>query len=605
MKKLLLFILLLSVSFITSCSQDDTILDISNKEKENYSKEIISFKEFLNIEKNNSEVHKLNKYLPEKLKKTNYLNDIDWEIDTTKVIKITTENIITYTFSVNEKSQIEGFRNIIVKKENNQTTNYIVHYPHGVDFEGKSSRQVFINKIESNLFSKKNECYVVVLVPVYGCSTGECVVGEWYLKPVECKTDNDGSDNGGGNPPVNNGSEWDPEDGISLPTDPIGGGGGNGSSPYSLNTIHISSYIYLSDFEKQWLTDNPSITDILLQLLKLNNYSSQSINQISWAKSYLTSNYDAREYFSKNPQDLDVIFYTDVDFSNADDVDFINTSTNTIVDLLINNKNNTLSNLDCSWPNLDDLKQKVKNAISKGIYTTAKYTRDYLYIPMVKVGKKYPSTIYWSNKGIDKIRLETVAPMVNFNENTMSWSDLFNIWLFELTPNKYANNIINFTNSSNIINGNNIYNPSTNAVKNFPKGDWKDTSVNPPLLVPYLDKLKSSLQNGTLTTGSTLSGYFNYNTNAFYATVFQQQNLGIQMLGSFPITGKVLSKTSHSAIIQFTISNDLGWESGTRFIKGQNGGGNQGVIDNKDVGDGLHLGGTITNIFIWTETVEF
>lgn len=302
---------------------------------------------------------------------------------------------------------------------------------------------------------------------------------------------------------------------------------------------------------------------------------------------------------------MDVIFYTDVDFSNADDVDFINTSTNTIVDLLINNKNNTLSNLDYSWPNLDDLKQKVKNAISKGIYTTAKYTRDYLYIPMVKVGKKYPSTIYWSNKGIDKIRLETVAPMVNFNENTMSWSDLFNIWLFELTPNKYANNIINFTNSSNIINGNNIYNPSTNAVKNFPKGDWKDTSVNPPLLVPYLDKLKSSLQNGTLTTGSTLSGYFNYNTNAFYATVFQQQNLGIQMLGSFPITGKVLSKTSHSAIIQFTISNDLGWESGTRFIKGQNGGGNQGVIDNKDVGDGLHLGGTITNIFIWTETVEF
>lgn len=603
MKKLLLFILLLSVSFITSCSQDDTILDISNKEKENYSKETISFKEFLNIEKNNSEVQKLNKYLPEQRQKNNS-SSYDWEIDTTKIIKIATNNLITYTFSVKERSKIEGFRNIIVKKENNKTKSYIVHYPNGVDFINHNSRQVFINEIESNLFFKKNECYVVVQVPVFGCSTGTCEWG-WYLKPVECKTDNDGDNNGGGNPPVDNGSEWDPEDGISLPTDPIGGGGGNGSSPYSLNTIHISSYIYLSDFEKQWLTDNPSITDILLQLLKLNNYSSHSINQISWAKSYLTSNYDAREYFSKNPQDLDVIFYTDVDFSNADDVDFINTSTNTIVDLLINNKNNTLSNLDYSWPNLDDLKQKVKNAISKGIYTTAKYTRDYLYIPMVKLGNRFPSTIYWSNKGIDKIRLETVAPMVNFNENTMSWSDLFNIWLFELTPNKYANNIINFTNSSNIINGNNIYNPSTNAVKNFPKGDWKDTSVNPPLLVPYLDKLKSSLQNGTLTTGSTLSGYFNYNTNAFYATVFQQQNLGIQMLGSFPITGKVLSKTSHSAIIQFTISNDLGWESGTRFIKGQNGGGNQGVIDNKDVGDGLHLGGTITNIFIWTETVEF
>lgn len=313
MKKILLLILLLSVSFITSCSQDDMTTEISNNKK--YAKETISFKEFLNIEKNNFEVQKLNKYLPEKLKKTNYLNDIDWEIDTTKVIKITTENIITYTFSVNEKSQIEGFRNIIVKKENNQTTNYIVHYPYGVDFEGKSSRQVFINKIESNLFSKKNECYVVVLVPVYGCSTGECVVGEWYLKDVECKTDNDGDNNGGGNPPVNNGSEWDPEDGISLPTDPIGGGG-NGSSPYSLNTIHISSYIYLSDFEKQWLTDNPIITDLFLQLLQITNYSDQSKNQISWAKSYLSGYTSATDYFNKNPQDLDILFALGTDFFN-------------------------------------------------------------------------------------------------------------------------------------------------------------------------------------------------------------------------------------------------------------------------------------------------
>ncbi|MFV0218449.1 hypothetical protein OBK23_01995 [Empedobacter falsenii] len=313
MKKILLLILLLSVSFITSCSQDDMTTEISNNKK--YAKETISFKEFLNIEKNNFEVQKLNKYLPEKLKKTNYLNDIDWEIDTTKVIKITTENIITYTFSVNEKSQIEGFRNIIVKKENNQTTNYIVHYPYGVDFEGKSSRQVFINKIESNLFSKKNECYVVVLVPVYGCSTGECVVGEWYLKDVECKTDNDGDNNGGGNPPVNNGSEWDPEDGISLPTDPIGGGG-NGSSAYSLNTIHISSYIYLSDFEKQWLTDNPIITDLFLQLLQITNYSDQSKNQISWAKSYLSGNTSATDYFNKNPQDLDILFALGTDFFN-------------------------------------------------------------------------------------------------------------------------------------------------------------------------------------------------------------------------------------------------------------------------------------------------
>lgn len=212
---------------------------------------------------------------------------------------------------------------------------------------------------------------------------------------------------------------------------------------------------------------------------------------------------------------------------------------------------------------------------------------------MVKVGKKYPSTIYWSNKGIDKIRLEAVTPMVNFNENTMSWSDLFNIWLFELTPNKYANNIINFTNSSNIINGNNIYNPSTNAVKNFPKGNSSGVILD----------IQSKLANG-LKIGDTADGYFRYDVNAFYSTI-SNSNIGIQMLGSFPITAKVISISGRSAVVQFHIYNDLGWESGTRFIKGQNGGGNQGVIDNKNVGEGLHLGGTIRNNFTWTETINF
>lgn len=214
---------------------------------------------------------------------------------------------------------------------------------------------------------------------------------------------------------------------------------------------------------------------------------------------------------------------------------------------------------------------------------------------MVKVGKKYPSTIYWSNKGIDKIRLEAVTPMVNFNENTMSWSDLFNIWLFELTPNKYANNIINFTNSSNIINGNNIYNPSTNAVKNFPKGN--NTPGGNVL------NIQSELANG-LSVGQTKTGYFKYDVNAFYSTI-SNSNIGIQMLGSFPITAKVISISGRSAVVQFHIYNELGWESGTRFIKGQNGGGNQGVIDNKNVGEGLHLGGTIINNFTWTETINF
>lgn len=316
MKKLILLILALCLNFITSCSQDDAILDISNQEKESYRKENISFKEFLISEKNNTEIQKLNKYFPEKSQKNHsFIND--WEIDTTKVVKITTNNLITYTFSVKEKSQIEGFRNIIVKKENNQTTNYIVHYPNGVDKKNRTYTNAILRKLDNNLFGKDDEggCVAVFYLPVSGCSDGQC---EWEIeiRQVPCtgggSDTNDTSPDGGGSSGGDSGGGIIPPSG--LPTDPIGGGGGGSS--YSINTLRIATYIYLDDYEKQWLTENPSITDKLLQLLKLNNYSSQSQRQIRWAVSYLTANYHARLYFSQNPEDLNILFALGADFFN-------------------------------------------------------------------------------------------------------------------------------------------------------------------------------------------------------------------------------------------------------------------------------------------------
>ncbi len=316
---------------------------------------------------------------------------------------------------------------------------------------------------------------------------------------------------------------------------------------------------------------------------------------LNWYSSYILSRPLYQNYYTNHIDNMQFIFFNDIDITNTEDFDMMTASADIVADILINQQNGTLSNLDISWPNLETLKQKVKNAISKGVYTTAKYTRNYLYLPMYKLGVKYPSTVYWSNKAIDKIRIEAVTPMVNFNENTMGWGDLFNIWLFELTPSHFSNNTINFTNASNVVNGNNIYNPATNAVKNFPKGN--DT------LGGSLLNIQSKLANG-LGIGQTAQGYFKYDVNAFYSTL-ANANIGIQMIGSYPIYAKVLSKSSHSAVVQFTINNDLGWESGTRFVKGENGGSNQGVIPNKPVGTGIHLGGTITNTYIWTETISF
>ena len=417
--------------------------------------------------------------------------------------------------------------------------------------------------------------------------------------------------------------------GTGLPSGGGGGGGGTstGTTLPAMPNIPTEDYVEqkkftafynnLSSLQKNYLLNNDEATTLFFNHLKDNffNASSQNFskwginflivhpdvsltqfqNWMNWFNSYKTTNTQAATYFNQYPNDLSIIFFSDFDINNTDEMAILNASANTFTQFLISDKNSTLSGLSSNWPGLETLKQKIRETISKGIYTTAEYVREYLVDPAYKYAKDNPENISKINSYIiDPIRIKAVTPLINFNINTMGWNDLFNIWLFELSPNHFNNNILNFTNASNVITGSNIYNPSTNAVKNFPKGN--DTAGGTLL------NIQTKLKNG-LGVGQTAQGYFKYDVNAFYSTV-SNLNIGIQMLGSFPIEATVISKTSNSAVVQFNIYNYLGWSSGTRFRLGS-GGSHLGVIDNKDVGTGIHLGGTIKNNFTWTETVTF
>lgn len=177
------------------------------------------------------------------------------------------------------------------------------------------------------------------------------------------------------------------------------------------------------------------------------------------------------------------------------------------------------------------------------------------------------------------------------DNNTMNWDDLFKIWLFELEEFGSGNNI-SFTGTSNVINGNNLYNATTNAVYTFPKG-------NPS----KLPDIKTGLANGTFNVGSPpIIGTFHYDFAQYYATL-SNNNVGIQMIGSYPISAKVISKNNGVAVIQFYIYNTLGWDSATRFVK--NGQQTIGVIQDKPIHQGLHLGGNLNNTYTWTEIITF
>lgn len=50
-------------------------------------------------------------------------------------------------------------------------------------------------------------------------------------------------------------------------------------------------------------------------------------------------------------------------------------------------------------------------------------------------------------------------------------------------------------------------------------------------------------------------------------------------------------------ILIFEVNNTSGWESATRLRKGH-----KGIIPNKKRGEGIHLGGNVSQTWRWTET---
>ncbi len=380
----------------------------------------------------------------------------------------------------------------------------------------------------------------------------------------------------------------DPTHGPYININPVNG---------SYEAQELIAILNLSRFDGKlvfYLQDHNNVSLQMRNYLSAYGETQENKDFIKWSVGYLADNSAASSYLTDHPEDFELFVMNDIDLNEPDDIAMATNAADIITDILVNRQNGTLNNLDVSWPSANDIKSKITSAISKGVYTTAKYARNYLYLPLQKVSLKYPSTINYSNKVIDAVRIDAVTPLVNFNANTMSWGDLFNTWLFELAPGHFSNNTINFTLASNVVNGYSISNPATNAVMNFPKGNNAQGG--------NLLNIQYQLQQGLGVGQNAIQGYFRYDVNAFYSTL-SDANLGIQMLGSFPINATVISKSGNTAVVQFQIINDLGWESGTRFIKGTNG--NQGIIDNKPVGTGLHLGGTITNTFTWTETIFF
>lgn len=187
----------------------------------------------------------------------------------------------------------------------------------------------------------------------------------------------------------------------------------------------------------------------------------------------------------------------------------------------------------------------------------------------------------YNNFVIDPIRnLVAGLGVVNMNLNTMSWQDVLLIWLFELGNHPTIHEghpTLQFGSGANVINANGLKNHNNGNVS---VGGARQTVKN---LI-----LNNGLQNGS-------ESYFCHFNVQMLSSFISNPNYMEFTLGSYNTNINWYNNGNGSYPFTFIIKNVTGWESGTRGVNGTY------VIDNKPRGQGIHLGGTIAETFVWNE----
>ena len=245
--------------------------------------------------------------------------------------------------------------------------------------------------------------------------------------------------------------------------------------------------------------------------------------------------------------------------------------------------NNTLNSLGQN-PLYDYFWDKIEEYISSAAYNgTAKAFRTMhrLYWAISQNANQNKINA-WNLFVIDPIRSAVAnSNYVNTNLNTMAWKDVLLIWLFELGnyPTIHEGHpTLQFGSGANVINVNGLKNHNNGSVSvGGARQNVKDLIT------------EDGLQNGS-------RSYFCHFNVQMLSNFISNPNYMEFLLGSYntnvnwtPFFG------NNNYNLSFTIKNITGWESGTRGVNGTF------IVPNKPRGQGIHLGGTIAETFVWTE----
>lgn len=170
----------------------------------------------------------------------------------------------------------------------------------------------------------------------------------------------------------------------------------------------------------------------------------------------------------------------------------------------------------------------------------------------------------------------SASSLVNTNPSTCTFSDLFNMWLFELGNNPFVINNNSAVTTAQLKNQEGVNQARSIAMNKIQNADFSDT--NHPWVYGQ-EQFYDGMANGNLVTA---------------------------FLGSYT-TKVTISSTQNGYQLNFQVSNTSSWESATRFRIDNNGDGiHDGIFPNtsRTNNSDISIGGNFTQIWYWTEPIN-
>jgi hypothetical protein len=217
----------------------------------------------------------------------------------------------------------------------------------------------------------------------------------------------------------------------------------------------------------------------------------------------------------------------------------------------------------------------MKAALAGGITTTAEYAHK-MYKQISAYLQAHPTDIQYVNYLVKTAKI-LAEWNVNMNPKTMTFSDVFFVWVLELGE------------SSQI---------------NFGQNDLTTTQLKTQDGVNQAraEQIKR-LRSGNLAPGMALG--WTYGQAEFYDGM-ANGNFITSFLGSYSTKcTHIQNNGDGSYTVTFEVRNTSGWDSATRLrIDNDHNGQHDGIIPDKQRGEGILLGGNLQEVWTWTETVR-